>query len=273
MAEVIQGSEEFTEQPAERRTDDGETKLVRTWLGPQAGLSAKLIEVNNMSPTPESTKSFNGVPAMVQATFPDQEDDEDDPAARAEAAAVWELIPQQINKPLATHGYFNVSGSALEMLEAADEAIRKGTARKTNWDAAPYVGYHIQSYVNHRLRGIDTYVAFTYIVRRTVVFNSATFLQAEFSTAPEAHKLPGVITTWERIGVPDSAKFTKPKIHSAKHNVFGDGQWEDLELDEWLVMAPSVKWQRGKKRWELVREWWGAEKWSSALYQYGTYVP
>jgi len=266
-AEIVLGANEFTEQPVRTETIDGEKKVIRTWEGPQALLSDKVAEINVMEP--EKLLTQTGVPARIEAVFPDSGEDEEDPVARAERTAVWELIGQDLDKALAVHPYYNRSGATVKMIEEADEAIRKGTARKTAWDTL-YSGMHIQHYVDLRLRGVDTYVSFSYIVRKTIVFNNAAPILLEYSTEQDSLTIPGTIIQWNQIQVPSTAKFEQPKVHTYDQNT---EPWQDVLLNEWLVKAPTLKWQKNKRIWELSRDWWGAEKWPMHIYDGGTYEP
>ena len=271
-APVVKGFDGFTEQSSQKRTVQGETKRVRIWLGPASKLDAFLQGVLDLEPPPESVVSEDGVPAKIEAVFPIASMvPGGDPAVEAEDASVWELIGQDLEKPLATHGFYNISDSAYVAIEAADEAIRKGTARKTDWDVI-YATWNIQSYVNHQLRGIDTWNTSSYIVRKSMVFNSAVPIKLEFSVAPGSPARPGTVITWADLDtlIPESAKFERPLVHLYDSNFLA---FIDKPLNEWLVKAPSLKWEKGKKIWELTREYWGAEKWSQDLYDGGSYVP
>jgi hypothetical protein len=266
-AEILKGVNDFTEQPREKRLENGVVKDVRRWLGPQAKLDDYVSYIVSTL-EPDRVRYIDGVPAEIEAEFGETQDAPyADPVSTVEDAGTWELIGSDLEKPLATHGYYNLSGATVALIEAIDEAIRKGIARDTDWDTL-YPNFNMQSYCNHRLRGIDTYVSFSYVIRKEVIFNSKVPLQVEFSSNPRDNpNIPGKVIPWTSIGVPASAKFQKPKIH-----VF-DRLWVDKEVNEWLVKAPTLRWAKGKREWHFTREWWGAEAWSQALYEGGSYIP
>ncbi|MEN6360040.1 MAG: hypothetical protein ABFD59_08290 [Smithella sp.] len=261
-AEVVIGADEFTEQPVRRVYSQGQGwKTVRTWIGPQALTSAKEDDILLMSPAPEGILTTEGVPAQIEATFSLAGGSSGIPDLIDEQDARWELLGEDLEKDIATHGYYNVSGSTAAIIEEIDEQIKKGKARNFDWDTL-YPSMNMQSYCNHKLRGMDDYVTFAYIIRKTITTSSTTLLEEDFSA------VPGKIISWGDIGVPSSAKFKQPKIHCYETDA-----WVDKLVSQWMVKAPSVRWQKGKRLWELTREWWGAEKWSSALYDGGSFTP
>ena len=272
-APVVKGFDGFTEQSSQKRTVQGETKRVRIWLGPASKLDAFLQSVLDLEPPPESVVSEDGVPSRIEAVFPLTSASEGDPETEAEDASVWESIPERLEKPLALNGYFHISGTSKAVIEECDEAIRQGTARATNWTTLHGAVY--QSYVNHRLLGMDTFILFSYMIRKTVQFNSSVPMLLEYSTAPSSPSIPSTVITWDTLDtlIPDRAKFEQPKVHIWPLNLNRARGFADIALDEWLVMAPSLTWQKGKKIWTLTREWLGAETWSGVLYDGGTFFP
>lgn len=263
-AERVLGANEFTELAKRRELVGGVWKVKRRWEGPQALLDAKTTEVVDEIGRTNNITADEGVPAVIESTSADMSGDQFDPAQQAEDSAVWELLGQDLEKPIGTHPYFEFSpGATPGYIEQADEAIRKGTARGTDWSA---IDSHLQEYVNLRLVGVDTYISFSYIVRKTITFADEVLIWAEFGG--NANMTPGQVITWDAIQIPAKAHFQKPSIHEKRY-----GTSEDVPVDQWLVKSPQVRWTKGKKLWELTREWWGAVKWSQALYDGGTYSP
>lgn len=266
---VVVGNNIFHEQPEAKRLVDGVWKRTRTWIGSDALVDDKVDDVVALSPAPEEVSVQRGFPAVIEAQFGDDGAGAESGTDIAERTAVWELIGQDLEKPIELHPMFNTSGSSTSAIEQMNEAIRKGTARGTNWDTVFGNGSNAQKFVNYKLRGIDSFISFTYIIRKTIVFSSAVALRAEFSTS-QVNTIPGKVCTYAQINVPARAKFEQPRVHTASTS--NPTTWTDPTLDQWLIKAPSVKWQKGKQLWEFTREYWGAEKWAD-LYELGTYVP
>lgn len=263
--EITRGLAAFTEQPQRVEFQAGAWWQVRRWEGPQSLLDDFLPEVIDLNPT--RITRINGVPAIVEA-WTEWEDAPVDPVVAAEDNAVWEMIGQDLDKPIETHGYWNRSGVTVSSLEAANDAIRRGTAGAIDWDTL-YPALEVQAFVNHKLRGIDTYDTFAYICRKTIQFSKDTAIELEFEGVTN---IPGKVLTWAQLVaiIPASAKFKQPKVHVYDPVA---ATWTDKPLNEWLIKAPTLRWEKSTKLWELTREYWGAEKWSSVLYDGGTYVP
>lgn len=270
--EVIKGVNGFTEQPIERVRRLGEVmKTIRRWEGPQALADAFMVGVHNAqggsfpSVPPVSLRLKKGVPATIEAEYVGDGDqtivDMPDQDSLSQEEAVWEQVPADLEKPIETHGFYNLSGFTPAILETINTAIRKGVAGATNWDSL-FGNFNFNSFRNHKLRGMDTYIPQSYIVRQTITTTSLSFILQPAVPA-------GKIITYAQIFIPISAHFQQPKTHQYLQT----GQWDDVLVNEWMVKAPSVTWSRSKRLWTLQREWWGAEKWSGALYHGGSYVP
>lgn len=260
--ETIVGRDDFTEQPKRRVWRQGEGwRTIRTWIGPQDLATGKESEVRILNPAPDTITTTLGVPCVIEAEFGDAGGQEI-PEIQDESDATWELIGSDLEKPIETHGYYNKSDSSPEKIEHINDAIRRGKARATNWDTE-YPGMNAQSFADHKLRGIDSYVSFAYIIRKTIVTKYFTSLKIDSASA-------GKIIAYSAIGVPSKAKFSRPRIHRYNRN---SSAWEDFDINEWMIKAPSVTWVRSRRVWTLAQEWWGAEFWSSALYDGGTYTP
>jgi hypothetical protein len=260
--ETILGINGFTEQPRRReyQIDKGWVST-RTWEGPQALVDAFVDTLQVLEPPPEQIRYEYGVPAKVEADFPaigGTTGGELPSDIVDENNAVWEMIGQQLEKDIRVHGIYNISGASPAAVEKVDESIRRGKAGDVNWDTA-YPGFNLNNYRSHRLNGIEAYTSFSYIVRKTISTNKKSALYAN-------DVVPGKVVAWSAIGVPETSKIRQPKV--AKYS----GGWTDALITEWLVMSPTIRWTSSTKRYDIVREWWGAEKWSGALYQGGSYL-
>lgn len=257
---VVIGKNEMTEQPLRKRYSDGKWQLIKSWRGPASLVDDKVTDVQSAE-SPEDIDVDVQPAATIAIAIGDAN------AGNVDDTAIWELLGQDLEKPLALHPYYNKSGASTDYIEEADEAIRKGIARITDWDTL-HAGFNIQHYVDCRLRGIDSYITSTYIVRKSVTFTTKTAYKAEFASAKD---IPGKVIAWTDLEIPASAKFDQPQVHTAYFD--GSWKWKDLALNEWLVKSPQVRWHKGQRIWEVTREWWGAEKWLKYIYDGGTYEP
>lgn len=262
------GLQDFTEQPKEYRYDNGYWKLIRRWEGPP-DLLVTAMQTVQATTIPDSIVAVQGVPGTIQATYGDQDPTSNTPPeVAAEDAAVWELLVPQLEKGLRTHGQFLISGVSVSVMEEIDEAIRKGFARNVDWAAkfGGAIGAAAQKYCNYRLRGVDSYISFSFVVRKTLSFSNPVNLQAMFANANE---IPGKVIGWNAIGVPAAAKFQQPKIHLFDENAQA---FQDRPINEWLVMGADVQWDKVKNIWTIRRDWMGAEAWAD-LYDGGSWIP
>lgn len=261
---VILGRDEMIEQPARMEYERGQGwKLIRTWIGPPSRVDAKAQEILGYVPPPNALRIERGVPSVITTEFPLGKLGMDPPENSDVEEIVWELTGEEQDSDIRTHGYFNLSGISPGLIEAADDAIRRGIARKTDWNSGIYSGFHIDYYVACRLRGIESYRQFTYRLTRTLRTGSASAIKEDFT----GHQ-PGKIIKWDEIGVPVTSKFQRPKLHVYDPQ---SQAWTDKDIDEWLTCAPTVRWDRRTRRWELARSWIGAEKWAKYIYDGGSW--
>jgi len=256
-AQTILGSATFTEQPQEKTKQQGQGWIVtRTWLGPKDNLddfvSGTVLPLN-----PQDVDVSYGTPAVVRATFPDLIGNtlSTDALQEAEDEAVWELIPMQLDKPLATHPAFAKSGSTPAIIERIEKAIREGTATETDWDT-DFGVTNMNDYRNLRVKGTDSYRAWTWMIRKTIAIGKAVDLAAEEVNTQK-------IVTYNDIGLPSDVKWAQPKYQSWDGEVI-----TPYSINEWMATPPVIRWVKSK--YEVTREWIGAVKWYSIMYQGGT---
>lgn len=265
MAQVVVGDSEFTEQPQEKRKQQGEGWVtIRTWKGPRASVDAFVNgTVANLDPKPQSIDVVYGTPAVVRATIMD--DDENsligggggDPLTEAEEEAVWELIPMQLDKALATHPAFvEYNGAAsVQVVELIEKALREGKAYETDWDDT-WGTQNMNDYRNLRSKGVDSWRTWTWTIRKTLSIGKAVDLQAEEANTQK-------IVDYAEIGIPDDVKWAQPTYRKY------DGVAAAPQLiNEWMAMPPTIRWVN--RKYEVSREWLGAVKWYQILYEGGS---
>lgn len=258
--EVVIGKQDMTEQPGRFREVNGVEATVREFRGPRDGIPGKMADLRVNAPLGTIFEVDSAAPASIIMTSPTADDRD------LERNAVWELIGNDLDKPLALHPYYKVSGTDASIIEEADAAIRKGTAGQVDWDTL-HATLNIQHYVDLRLRGVDTFISFSYIVRKTLTFTEAREFEAAFDRVTD---IPGGVISWRQVGVPPRAKFKQPKVRTWDPD---DLKWENKFLVEWLVKSPTIRWVKKPASWSLVREYWGAELWAENIYDGGTWLP
>lgn len=264
MASVV-GANTFTEQPKEKKYVAGEGwTTIRTWLGPRAQLDQFVVDV--VAPKlPQNIDVSYGTPAIIKAEFAGLPDDDgsldsgfpgsSDAVQEAEDNAVWELIPIQIDKPLATHPAFARSGQTPTVIEKIEKAIREGTATESDWDTDFGIA-NMNDYRNLRVKGTDSWRTWTWMIRKTIVIGRPVDLKAEEKNTQK-------IVQYGDIQVPDDVKWAQPEYRVWD----GDVVTETKLIEEWMACPPVIRWT-GKK-YEVTREWLGAVAWYSILYEGG----
>lgn len=262
MAVTVLGAQTFTEQPSEMNKERGHGwVLTRTWKGPQVETNNFLIgEVVPLDP--EKIMVTKGQPTTIKAEFPDDVNSgilagvSNDPLQEAEDEAIWELIPSALDKPLATHPAFAQSGVTPTVIELIEKAIRDGTACKTDWVAAFGVA-NMNDYRDLRVKGTDSWRAWSWTIRKTISVGEAVEVQAAQIDAQK-------IVAYNAIGIPATVKWAQPVLQL----------WDGVNvlppqaIDEWMACPPQVRYNR--KKYDIVKEWIGAWKWYKILYNGGT---
>ena len=260
--EVIKGVNGFT-LTSQRKTWKPETgwALVKEYQGPQAladAYAAQLITDGAID-----LQISTGAPAVITTTFPlTPSGYNEDQKALDEA--VWELIGENVEKRIESHGKFNYSDSSVQTLEKIDAAIKDGTAYGQDWDTIGSSLGEFNKYMKLRLMGVDSYQSYTWRVRCTKTVSRVSLLKAVYTNV-------GKIVAWSAINVPSAAKFTQPTIHMCKP--LNSGTWSDESVNEWLVQPPQVRWRKGIRKWEITQEWLGSVSVSGTLYDGGGMTP
>lgn len=284
--ETIKGLDVFTEQPVQRTKELGRPwKTTRTFVGPQhltEGEEDLLLLLN-----PLSIKTSKGIPATITIETEDSGGTAQIGEQIAISEVIWELDWERVEKDIRTHGWFIISGSTLTYLaimEEIDLAIKKGIAGFTDYDSK-YGVTHMNDYKNCRLQGLDSYIMYSPVVRATVATRSSTPISAPGTSATK-------IVTWANVKLPIAGvtnspgnplttsgsggigypKFERPKIHYLPNSV-GTPTYSDADVNEWMVAPAKAKYEPKSKRWSLVFEWYGAEKWTKCLYDGGSGYP
>lgn len=152
--------------------------------------------------------------------------------------AVWEVLAQDILKPIETHTDFNsVLTTRKRLIEK--EARDPGTqtlGTMTDAEKSLY-GYYANQVLDFMLT--------EFIIRKTIVASTRSELTLNYASANRVVTLASIDPPSVLIGSLTSL----PKMDGTS------GQWE------WLKKAPQVR-QVGKRKFQLVYEWHGAERWA-----------
>jgi hypothetical protein len=261
MPEQIIGVDAFTEQPEQRdwKPDEGWI-ITRTWHGPQDKADAYAQTIADTL-DPDTIHVEKGVYAVISATFsttasaPDEGDEEEN----AKESAIWELDGVRLDKDLRTHPAFNGSSGSDTELESAEVAVRRGTGMTAIATFSEGAGLYIQTYVRLRNMGVNGYLAYYWVIRRTMTTARADDVKAsmenifyvfDYTTNGDgATNRPGIEdfphTDFQRV------KWSQPFV------TFWDGNAATVEpVTQWLKMPPQVR--NVSTKWvQIVNEWWG----------------
>lgn len=155
--------------------------------------------------------------------------------------AVYELYPNEILKPIALHKYFAITATAVTADEMA--TINQNIPLATPAASTGLTGKALTLY-KYMLWGMEEYLETGYVLRETKNVSKRSTVAASYT---------GVNTV------------VTPPSTSAVNSLIGT-----LPSGEWLKKAPVVR-MIGKRRWQIVTEWWWAEKWA-AIYG-GSWTP
>lgn len=255
MTQTVLGATTFSEQPKRRNKVRGRGWVrVRTWMGPRASVDEFITGTVN-SLDPESIEVSEGTPAIITATFPDEETGID-ALQQAEDEAIWELLPYDLDKALAQHPSFAVSGTSPKAIETIEKAIRDGTASDRDFDAEFGLN-NINNFRDIRIRGVDSFRTWGYIIRKTISVGRKVLVQV-------AQKETQKVVQYSEIGLPSDIKWLQPVYREWN----GVGPAVEKPIAEWLAAPPSIRYT--KKKYEIVKEWLGAVQWYATLYEGGT---
>ena len=270
---VVKGTNAFTEQPKTRKWIKGRGWVrVRTFEGP---FSDSLIDAQVAALTAvnaEEIEVAEGHPTVITAMIPNDSDSIGVGLADPNTQTEWSLDPYDLDKTLASHGAFNLSGSSASALIVIEKEIKSAEAYGKDYNTLyPSIGA-FNNYVLLRGAGTDSFLSHGFILRAVMDCERGNvFVREQQQKAVNA----GKIITWDKIGVPDDALIVKPKVHVfAGYELSGTG-FIDLDINEWYVKPLAIRFsRRGKTRLrQLVQEYIGAWKWSATLYDGGTGVP
>jgi len=161
--------------------------------------------------------------------------------------AVWEVIAQDVYKPIETHSYFD--GITAERKRYVEKAARNADAL----DAAASDAEKIL-YTYYSAQMLD-YILTQFIIRKSTVVSTRSAITASYTSTNR-------VVTLESIGVPSALLGSLTSLPKGDGT---SGAWE------WLKKAPQVL-QISKRAFQIRYEWHGAERWSLRFYG-GTWVP
>lgn len=168
----------------------------------------------------------------------------------ADGATIYELYANELQKPVYQHSHFASidvgTVAAIRRYFALGLKLEVGTALvdEDGTSIATAVQLDVDLYTL-LCRGTEYYLESAYVLRETKTVSKRSSVQASFT---------GINTV------------SAPPDTSSVNTIIGA-----LPSGEWLKRAPVVR-QYGVRRWQIVTEWWWAEKWSLALYG-GTATP
>jgi len=246
MAQIVLGVDDFTEQPQTDTFQQGTGRTTtKAWKGPRSKYEVTWAQAE--ATKPDSMSGTKGTPAEITATYL--------PLESASDLAVWELIPSPVDRPLASHPAFNITPSQLGWAEKIDKANREGRGSETDWDAESG-SQNLNDYRNLVIKGTNAYRMWSYVVRSTITTSLASVDIFEDLDA-------GLVVDWSGIGIPSDVKFAQPVYNR------WDGQNLEVKtIDQWLVSPATVRYER--QRYTITKEWYGALKWYSVLYNGGS---
>lgn len=280
--EIVKGFNGFTEQPRRRtKKRGGQWVTTRTFKGPQALTESKEDELLLNNPLSISTEL--GVPANIEIETEDgggtiEIGSQSERDSKALADAVWTLDWDRIETDIRDNSHFRYIGSATEMafVETIDQALAKGTAHLTDWDAVTGV-VGANKYMQAKIRGINSFIEFAPIMRCTITAQATTeikvintragrvvpWLDSPLPDGPYGVRIP----EYPAVPTPTQAGFDQPKVHAF------DGFWSDTLVDQWLVFPAVRSFNNSTQEVQFVYEWHGAVSYSGWLYDGGTGKP
>jgi len=259
MVTVI-GSSEITQQPDRIEYQKGGGKvLIRAWEGPLEAIEAQ-AEVLDTDDAVESYTLEKGPKARIEARYPDETDGVEPPPERLESFTEWDIQPSEFSKPLASHPYFDPDSddnSGLSGAEKTDlrnqinviendltDASVEDVGGKTYGSTGP-VQTITSKYAQLRLKGVEEYGAYTYVVRQTQTVSANQLVEIAIDGVGEVGELPDLVGA--------------------------NGNVEDFINSlggEWLKLSPYVR-RASRLKYEAVLEWQWANEFSPTLYPGG----
>jgi hypothetical protein len=175
---------------------------------------------------------------------------------------IWEAVGVELQKPIEEHPYFNIGSPGISedwavIKQSIDKALRNGTKY-----TVPEAEEHMCRYKGLRYAGVDSYNDIYIVLRKTeIVASRNVLITAQWENV-------NIVVPFENIAPPDYIigqimEIRRLKDHFPDPVILGDyepGKWE------WLTKIPVVRAESGGKKFSIVSEWWGAEKWSKVFY-------
>jgi len=246
---VVKGSTDIIELTPKRTWNltDG-VQTVKRFVGTSEAVVAKFNELSAAtgSGVDELEEDINGKSGKLLARV--LEDSGGADGGNTEATnAIWEVISNDVLKPIETHSYFNaVTAARKRYVEKCARDATALDAAATDAEKILYTYYSVQM--------LD-YMVSQFVIRKSIVVSSKSTITASYANTNRVVSLAS-------IGVPSAL------IGSLSSLPKGDGSsgaWE------WLKKAPQVR-QISKRKFQISYEWHGAESWSLRFYG-GTWVP
>lgn len=142
---------------------------------------------------------------------------------------MYELMANDVNKPIYQNSYFDDLTAAQKI--AVRIAVDEGTTITT-----PAKAVSLWTFL---ASGVEEYLETQYVLRETKRVSLRSEVRASY-------------TNVNRVDEPPSYATNTPMISS-------------VPSGEWLKRPPIVR-NIGQRRWEVITEWWWANKWSAILY-------
>lgn len=274
MAQIVLGTNGFTEQPIRRKYVDGQGwTTVRTFQGPRDLGDAKAEELITTL-EPSDLDIVYGTPAEISVTVPDPGGQAQNLNDSEERAIVWNLRPVFVERALSSHGYFNESSSYAQTMQIIDDAIEHGEGESVRASIAAV--QNMVDYLDLRLRGVEAFTTYTWMMVCSIVTRKTGDLKSSMTNVGK------VVSYSEAVGStpvnPNSTPISTSGIHwerpTIRHycnweeaGVYGEG-WQDIPVNDWLKQPPDVQESRqnGRRVITLTQEYHGAVSFSKVLY-------
>ena len=236
MTEIL-GSPEAIPKSTKRQWDrrSGE-KIIQPYEGAD---SAILALYNNLKAAAEASRSsatdtISYDPGRGKAML--------EVVYTGDGIAVYEMFANELSKSVMQAPYFATTDPALTavQIEEVSVAFRSGL---TSSDAG-FAGKQAELLQLMNL-GTEEFNVSQWVVRSTQICSWASTVTASFENVNRVVSAPDIAGSGTIINA--------------------------LPVGEWLYKSPIIR-TDGPKRWVIVREWWGADKFSRALYG-GTAIP
>ncbi|MDD4860787.1 MAG: hypothetical protein PHI33_01630 [Smithellaceae bacterium] len=240
--EIHQLRDERTWNPAEG---------VQTWrrfVGPAEKIKEYFNELTAAgadSGGDEIRESYNGQAGQVHIRVIDDSGGEDG-GNTEELNAVWELMSQDIQKPIESHPDFD---SVI--------AAKKREIEKKARDAESFIGgtdaeTNLYAYYSNQV--LD-YIATQLILRKSITVSTKSAITLSYANLNTVVAIGAINPPSKLLG----ALTSLPKMDGTT------GAWE------WLKKGPQCR-QLGRSKFALSYEWWGADRWAKIPYG-GTWEP